>query len=91
MEPAAKRNLEETLQALYDSEINITVTMLWDGGFDFALCSYMEPLYNELGTPGWHHAPTAADLADALHAVALMEYPESAYSRKHGGNVVPIG
>jgi hypothetical protein len=24
MEPAAKRNLEETLQALYDSEINVT-------------------------------------------------------------------
>ena len=26
-----KRNLEQTLQALYDSEINVTITMLWDG------------------------------------------------------------
>jgi hypothetical protein len=38
-----KRNLEQTLQALYDSEINVTITMLWDGGVDFAprdrLCS----------------------------------------------------
>ena len=34
-----KRNLEQTLQALYDSEINVTITMLWDGGVDFALIS----------------------------------------------------
>jgi len=31
-----QRNLQETLQALYDSEINFTITMLWDGGVDFA-------------------------------------------------------
>jgi hypothetical protein len=33
-------NLTEVLQSLYDSEINVTITMLWDGGFDFALMSY---------------------------------------------------
>jgi hypothetical protein len=37
------RHLEETLQALHDSEINVTITMLWNGGFEFALCSYMDP------------------------------------------------
>ena len=42
-------HLEEVLQHLYDSEINITITMLWDGGFDFALISYME--LREVGTP----------------------------------------
>ena len=35
-------DLALTLQRLYDSEINVTITMLWDGGFDFALISYME-------------------------------------------------
>ena len=25
-----KRNLEQSLQALYDSEIKVTITMLWD-------------------------------------------------------------
>src|SRR6266853_5875886 len=35
-------HLEEVLQHLYNCEINITLTMLWDGGFDFALISYME-------------------------------------------------
>ena len=38
-----------TLQRLYDSEINITITWLWDGGFDFALISYME--WEESGRP----------------------------------------
>jgi hypothetical protein len=36
-------HLEEVLQRLYDSEINVTITMLWDGGFDFALISYLNP------------------------------------------------
>jgi hypothetical protein len=48
-----KRNLEQTLQALYDSEINVTITMLWDGGVDFALISYME--YDESTPADWHN------------------------------------
>lgn len=43
------RDLVETLQRLYDSEINVTITWLWDGGFDIALISYME--WAESGTP----------------------------------------
>lgn len=35
-------NLVAVLQRLYDSEINVTITMLWDGGFDFALISSMD-------------------------------------------------
>src|SRR4029450_14038507 len=42
-------NLEEVLQRLYDSEINVTITMLWDGVFDFALISFME--WEEAGRP----------------------------------------
>jgi hypothetical protein len=92
---AMTRNLAETLQALYDSEINVTITMLWDGGFDFALCSYMDKLYGELGEPGWRQVRTAAELADALHEAALQEYPDSEYARLHGPlvdrrKVVPI-
>ncbi len=76
------RNLQETLQALYDSEINVTITMLWDGGFDFALCSYLDSLYEDLGQPGWHNVPKADELADALHEAALREYPDSDYAKK---------
>ena len=37
-----KRDLLKTLQALYDSEINVTITTLWDNHYDVALCSPME-------------------------------------------------
>jgi hypothetical protein len=34
-------HLEEVPQRLYESEINVTITMLWDGGFDFAfVCTW---------------------------------------------------
>jgi hypothetical protein len=42
-------DLALVLQRLYDSEISLTITMLPDGGFDFALISYME--WQELGRP----------------------------------------
>jgi hypothetical protein len=84
-----KRNLEQTLQALYDSEINVTITMLWDGGVDFALISYME--YDESTPDDWHLVRSFAELADALHRLALKTYPESDYAKKYGdGKVLPI-
>jgi len=86
---AGKRNLEETLQALYDAEINVTITMLWDGGVDFALLSSME--LPDSTREDWHKVPSFAQLADALHRLALKMYPESAYARKYGdGKVLPI-
>ena len=42
-------DLALVLQRLYDSEISVTITMLWDGGFDFALISYMD--WEEVGRP----------------------------------------
>ena len=92
--------LETVLQRLYDSEINVTVTMLWDGGFDFAFASYME--FPDIGTPRddlksllkptpervrptpWHNCRTAAELAEAIHKAALEKYPESGYTRTYG-------
>jgi hypothetical protein len=44
---ASMPHLEEIIQRLYDSEINLTITMLWDG--DFAFASYME--FHVIGTP----------------------------------------
>jgi hypothetical protein len=92
-------HLEEVLQRLYDSEINVTITMLWDGGFDFALISYMQ--LNESGTPlddlqsfvdpkprvtesPWFNCRTAAELAEVIHKAAVAEYPESEYTRLYG-------
>ena len=84
-----KRNLEDTLQALYDSEINVTITMLWDGGVDFAFVSYME--YEESKPDDWHNVKSFAELADAIHKAALKTYPESDYAKRYGdGKVLPI-
>ena len=93
-------HLEDVLQRLYDSEINVTITMLWDGGFDFAFASYME--MNEIGTPAddlqsfskasphgllttpWRNCRNASELADAIHRAALKKYPASDYARIYG-------
>ena len=67
----------QTIQALYDSEINVTITMLWDGGIDFALCNSMEMCD---GKTVWHTVERADQLADALHEAVLLKYPQSRYA-----------
>jgi hypothetical protein len=79
-------HLEDVLERLYDSEINITITWLVDGGFDFTLHSYMS--WPEIGTPlddlesvvdpkprmtppAWHSCEKASELAEAIHQAAL--------------------
>jgi hypothetical protein len=91
--------LEEVLQRLYDSEINVAIAMLWDSGFDFAFVSYLE--LEDAATPmdgmqslvetaplltetPWENCRTAAELADAIHRSALEKYPDSSYSRLYG-------
>ena len=59
-----KRNLEQTLQALYDSEINVMITMQWDVGVDFALVSSME--YEASTRDDWHNVASFAELAEAF-------------------------
>jgi hypothetical protein len=89
--------LEDVLQRLYDSEINITLVTLWDGRFNFALASYVA--WQEIGTPldhlqsfitpkperatlsPWHSCERASGLAEAIHRAALETYPESSYAK----------
>jgi hypothetical protein len=89
--------LEDVLQWLYDSEINITLVTLWDGGYDFAFVSYMA--WPEIGTPiddlqssidpkperaapsPWHSCEKVSELAEAIHLAALERYPESTYAK----------
>ena len=59
-------DLAVTLQRLYDSEINVTITWLWDGGFDFALVSYME----------WEEAGRPIDYAKMFVSVEPRERPD---------------
>jgi hypothetical protein len=61
-------DLALVLQRLYDSEINVTITMLWDGGFDFALVSYME----------WDNTGRPIDYIKSFISVEPHERPDRA-------------
>jgi hypothetical protein len=66
-------DLALVLQRLYDSEINVTITWLWDDGFDFALISYME----------WEDAGKPIDYMKVIASVEPRERPDRPY-RWHG-------
>ena len=64
-------DLALVLQRLYDSEISLTITMLPDGGFDFALISYME----------WADGGRPIDCMTMIASVEPLERPEGGGSR----------
>jgi hypothetical protein len=59
-------DLATVLQRLYDSEINVTIPTLCDGGYDFALISYME----------WEEAGRPIDYAKMFISVELRDRPD---------------
>ena len=82
MKVVTKKNLTEILQAIYDSEINLVIGWLWDGGFDYMI----------------HNAPTSIpsgeeilstnerDLVKALNVIVkdvLKKYPKSTFAKKY--------
>lgn len=77
----ANRSLEETLQALYDSEINVTITLCWDRGIHYALVLCTKP--DDVKAEDSGYVANFAKLADALHKTALEQLPGSDYARKH--------
>ena len=48
-------DLALTLQRIYDSEINVTITWPWDGGFQFALVSFAH--WEVISREGWWMGP----------------------------------
>ena len=66
----------ETLQALYDSELNFEISTFWDAGFDWKLGDEMN---------GWKDGGNAGtlDLAlQALKAAAIKHFPNSVFAQK---------
>lgn len=69
--------LEKVLQALYDSEINVKIEWLWDGGFD------VEILGSGDGVNGMGITFPRADLiAEFLIASAKTMFPESKFAEE---------
>lgn len=74
-------NLEQTLQAIYDSELNVRIDWCWDGGFDFTV-----GMWNPKdGVEGKREVVwRAEDLAEALKEMAIERFPTSVFAREHG-------
>jgi len=66
-----RMNLEEILRDLYDSEINASISWLWDGGIDVALGHELSG-YDAEGQVG-----TFAEAAVWLRDEACKHYPDS--------------
>jgi hypothetical protein len=73
--------LEEILSALYESEINASISWLWDGGIDVALGDELN------GYDAEGQVSTIAEAAAWLRDQACRHYPDSTFARKHGGFV----
>jgi hypothetical protein len=74
-------DLEEILQALYDSEINVSISWLWDGGIDVALGDELN------GYDADGQVSTVAEAAAWLRDQACKHYPDSGFARKYCGFV----
>jgi len=68
--------LEQELKKLYDSEINVSITSFWDGGWRVALGDEL----NGFKRPNWDTCELH-EIVDALQKLALEYYPDSTYSK----------
>ena len=74
-------NLEEVLQDLYDSEINVVISWLWDGGIDIGLGDELN------GYVADGQVRTVAEAAAWFREQACKHYPDSGFARKFCGFV----
>jgi len=70
-------NLEETLAELYGSEINASISWLWDSGFNIALGDDLN------GFRAKTTVTTLAEAADWFRDNAIRLYPDSQFARKY--------
>jgi hypothetical protein len=69
--------LEPILADLYDSEINASISWLWDGGIHVSLGDDLN------GFVTGDQVATLAAAAEWLRASAVEHYPDSEFARKH--------
>lgn len=65
------------MQALYDSEINVEISSVWDGGFDVKIGDTLNGFVAEAtNVRRW------AEVETWLAAKAVEHYPDSAFARR---------
>ena len=65
----------DTLQQLYDSEINFELSSFWDGGFIWRLGDSAN------GYPAVGRAGSVSDAVAQLQAAALIHFPQSEFAK----------
>ena len=82
--------LLEIMAALYDSEINCSLSSFWDGGFTLALgdtvngwketALWWPPSQFCNDEAAWLNETGWQEMAEWLHAMVLKHYPDSDYA-----------
>src|SRR5215467_9546083 len=75
-------DLTVELQKIYDSEINIRIGWLWDGGIDVYLGDDMN------GYVAHENVPSAGDILPWLQSAIAHFYPKSSYARSLGEDFI---
>ena len=83
-------NVEEILDDLYASEINVEISWYWDGGIDVKIGRrginvQLGDRLNGYGAKG--KVKTMTEAAVWLRDRACQQYPDSEFARKYGGFV----
>lgn len=68
--------LETLLKDLYDSEINISISWLWDAGVDVKLGDEMNGFIDEKQVP-------VTEITRTLFAMVMKHYPTSTFGQKY--------
>jgi hypothetical protein len=70
--------LDEVLDRLYESEINVSISWIWDGGFELKLGDKLNGFDAESRTT----IKTSAEAAAWLDQTARRLYPQSEYATR---------
>lgn len=70
----------ETLQKLIDSEINLSLTASWNGGFSWQIGDFKN------GNTARGNAATLLDAIKGISESAVDEYPDSNFAKWHKSN-----
>jgi hypothetical protein len=72
---------QSVFQKLYDSEINFSVSCLWDGGFQVKLGDATNGYKYEASLDSWD------DVEPWLKSSAILHYPDSEFARDNAKSI----
>ena len=80
--PTPVMDLATELQRIYDSEINVSISWLWDGGIDVRLGDTMNGFLAE------ENVPSTDEIVPWLQEAIAHFYPDSTYAKSLPAEVI---